>query len=112
LPDEARGRQLEDELAVHLLVEVEVECVERSADVAEGGLLEPLREQPVLSAQQFVADEDGQEVEVDELLGLRLDEPRLEDVGHAGKPQLFEGAAQFDGVHGVSPSVFWLMRSR
>jgi hypothetical protein len=49
---------------------------------------------------------------MDKLFSLRLDEVRLEDVGHAGEPQLFEGAAQFDRVHGVSPSVFWLMRSR
>jgi hypothetical protein len=106
LTDEARGREFEYELAIHLLVEVEVEAVEGSVDVAKAGLLEALREQPILPAQELVADEDGQEVEVHKLLGLRLDEARIEYVGHAGEPQLFECAAQFDGVHGRSPLVF------
>jgi hypothetical protein len=38
LHDEAGGGELEDERAVHLLVEIEVEGVERLARVAEGGV--------------------------------------------------------------------------
>jgi hypothetical protein len=40
LGDEAAGGEFEDEAAVELLVEVEIEGVERLADVAEAGLLE------------------------------------------------------------------------
>ena len=47
----------------------------------------------------------------DELLGLGLAQPRLEDVGHAGEAELPEGAIEFDEVHVGSP-VFWSMRSR
>jgi len=57
LRDEAAGRELEDEGAVHLLVEVELEGVERLADIAEAGLLEPALQEPVLTLQQLVLDE-------------------------------------------------------
>ena len=69
--DEARGRELEDELTVHLLVEVEVEAVEGLAVVAKAGLLDAAREQAILAAQQLVADERGEEVDVGLALGRR-----------------------------------------
>ncbi len=88
LVDEAGGGELEDELAVHLPVEVEVEGVERPTDVAKGRVLEATGEQTILSSHELVTDEGGEEVERDLLFGLRLEQPRLEDVGHAGEPQL------------------------
>ena len=48
LADEAAGGELEDEAAVHLLVEVEVEGIERLAAVAEARLLHAPVEQAVL----------------------------------------------------------------
>ena len=63
LGDEAGGGELEDERAVDLLVEGEVEAVERAVGVAEAGLLVAPGEQPVLAALEFVGDERGDEVE-------------------------------------------------
>ena len=77
--DEAAGGELEDERAVDLLVEVEVEGVERLVRVAEAGLLDAPREQAILPARQLVADERGEEVDRRQSLGLRLEEPRLEE---------------------------------
>src|SRR5690606_15891448 len=72
LGDEAAGRQLEDEAAVHLLVKVEVEGVERAAGVAEAGLLDAPFEEAVLAAHELVGDERRKEVDRRELLGLRV----------------------------------------
>ncbi len=48
LRDEARGRELEDERAVQLLVEVEVEGVERLGGIAKARLRAPAREEAIL----------------------------------------------------------------
>ena len=109
--DEARGGQLVDEGAVHLLVEVEIEAVERAVGVAEAGQLDAAGEEPVLAAQQLVGDERRDEVEGGHLVGLGLAQPRLEDVGHAGEAQLAQRVIEFDEVHVGSP-VFLSMRSR
>ena len=60
LRDEASGRELEDELAIHLLVEVEVEDVERLAVVAKRGVLDAATEQPILALNQLVLDDLNQ----------------------------------------------------
>ncbi|WNZ62690.1 hypothetical protein QEG98_02360 [Myxococcus sp. MxC21-1] len=101
---EAAGGQLEDEAAIHLLVEVEVEAVERLSRVAEGALLEAALDEAVASASQLVVDEGGEEVERSELLGLRLEDASLDGLGHAGQAQGGEGAGDFDEIHvSVSP---------
>ncbi len=113
LGDEAAGGELEDEAAVHLLVEVEVEGVEGLAAVAEAGLLDAAVEQPVLAAEELVLDERGEEVDGGQLLGLGLEQPGFEAGGHAGAAELAEGALQFDEVHvGISSWVFRAMTSR
>ncbi len=48
--DEAAGGELVDQGAIHLLVEVEIEGVERAVGVAEAGLLVPAGQEPVLAA--------------------------------------------------------------
>ena len=88
LGDEACGGELEDEGAVDLLVESEVETVERAVGVSESGLLVSPGEQPVLAALEFVGDERGEEVDRGHLLGLRLEQTGVENVGHAGEAQL------------------------
>jgi len=50
LGDEAAGGELEDEGAVPLLVEVEIEGVQGLAGIAEAGVLDPALEQPVLAS--------------------------------------------------------------
>ena len=52
--DEAAGGELEDEPAIHLLVEVEVEGVEGLAAVTEAGLRDAAGEEPILAAQELV----------------------------------------------------------
>ena len=111
LRDPACGRELEDEGAVHFLVEVE--GIEALVRVAEIGLLDPPLEEAILAADEFILDEAREEVEGDELLSLRLEQPRLEAGAHAGAAELAEGALQFDEVHvGISSWVFRAMTSR
>jgi len=113
LRDEAAGGEFEDEPAIHLLVELEVEGVERLADVPKAGLLEAAVEEPILTPEQLVADERGQEVDRGQRLGLRLEQARLEAGGHARAAELAEGALQFDEIHvGISSWVLWAMTSR
>ena len=99
LGDEARGRQLEDERAIHLLVEGEVEGVERALGVTEAGLLAPAFEKAILAALEFVAHKCGHEVDGWEVFGLSLSEPRFEDGGHAGEAELPERVIKFDEIH-------------
>jgi hypothetical protein len=113
LRDPARGRQLEDHGAVHLLVEIEVEGVEPFTDVAEAGLLDATFEEAILSADQFVLHKPREEIDRCEFLGLRLGEARLEPRGDARAAELSQRPLQFDDVHGVVTSwVFCAMTSR
>ena len=81
LCDEACGGELEDERAVDLLVEGEVEAVERAVGVPESGLLMPAGEEAVLAALELVGDERGEQVDGSHLLGLGLEQARFEDIG-------------------------------
>src|SRR6266536_1619018 len=113
LGDEVAGRELEDETAVHLFVEVEIEGVQPLVRVTEAGLLDAAGEQPVLAAQELIADESGEEVDRRQLSGLGFEQARLEGGGHAGAAELAKGALQFDEVHeGISSWVRRAMRSR
>ncbi len=111
LLDEAAGGQLVDERPIHLLVEIEVEAVERAIGIAEARLLGAPLEQPVLPAQELVTDERGDEVERGQAFRLRLAESGLQHAGHAREAELTERAIEFDKCHGVSP-VVRSMRSR
>ena len=113
LGDEAAGGELEDEAAIELPIEVEIEGVEGLADVTEAGLLEAAVEQPVLASKELVTDERGEEVDRGEVLGLRLEQPWLQAGGHAGAPELTQSALQFDEVHvEIASWVFCAMTSR
>ena len=111
LGDEAGGGELEDERAVDLLVEGEVEAVERAVGISEAGLLVAPGEQPVLAALEFVGDERGDQVERGHLLDLSLLQTRVEDVGHSGEAEFAERLVEFDEIHDGSP-VLRSMRSR
>ncbi len=63
LGDEARGGELENERAIHFLVEIEIKIVERAIGIAKPRQLVPALEQPVLSAVQFVGHERRHEVD-------------------------------------------------
>jgi hypothetical protein len=113
LGDEAAGGELEDEPAVELAIEVEIEGVEGLADVAEAGVLDAALEEPVLAPKELVADEGGEEIDRGHLVRLRLEQPGLQARGHAGAAELAQGTLQFDEIHrGISSWVFWAMTSR
>src|SRR5262249_2681162 len=112
LGDPARGRELEDEGAIHLLVELEVEGVEAFVEVAEAGLRQAPFEQAILPAEQLVLDEAREEVERDEGLGLSLEQACLKPGGHAAAAELAQGTLQFDHVHEEPSWVFRAMTSR
>src|SRR6266496_1717535 len=63
--------------AVHLFVEVEIEGVQPLVRVTEAGLLDAAGEQPVLAAQELIADESGEEVDRRQLSGLGFEQARL-----------------------------------
>jgi hypothetical protein len=110
LGDEPPGRELEDEPAIHLLVELEVKRIDCLAGIAKAGLLDPPVEETILSPEEFIADEPGEEVERRQALGLRLQQARLEAGGHAGAAEVAEGALKFEQVHEGAPSVSRAMR--
>ena len=88
-----------------------LDSADRALGIAEARELVAALEQPVLAPVEFVGDEGGDEIEGHHLLGLRLPEPRVQDGGHAGQPQLPERAIEFDEIHDGSP-VVRSMRSR
>ena len=99
LGDEARRRQFKDEAAIHLLVEVEVEGVERPTTVPKLGVLGSSFDQTILSANQFVLHQHRDEVDRRQLVALRLKDARLERRGHAREPELPKRAVYFYEVH-------------
>ena len=86
-------------MAVHLLVEGEVEAVEGLVGIAKLGLLEPAGEEAVGAAGEFVLEEEGEEVGVGAAIGLRLDEPCLEARGDAAEPEVAERVEEFRELH-------------
>jgi hypothetical protein len=81
LGDKVASGEFEDEAAVQLLVEVEIEGVQPLVRVAEARLLDAAGEQPVLAAQELVADEGGKEVDGRQPGGLGLEQAGLEGGG-------------------------------
>lgn len=75
-------------------------------------MLDATSKQAVLSTQQLIADERGQEVEMRLSLGGGALDADLEHVGHARQAQLAKRAVDFDEVHGVSPWLRRMTRSR
>ena len=100
--DEAPGRELEEQRAIHFLVEGEIEGVERAAGITEAGLHAAPFEEPILSALQFIGDEDRDQVERRETLGLRMPETGVQCIGHAGEAERAEGGIEFGEIHGVA----------
>src|SRR3974390_3111889 len=97
--DEGASGQIEDQAAVHLLVEVEVEVVEGLLRVAKLGLLFSSLQQPFAATCQFVGDQAGEEVDWGHGLGLGLAETGFEHGGDHAQPQLSESTIQLDEIH-------------
>ena len=82
------GGQIEDQAAIHLRVEIEVEVVERLVGIAEAGLFAPPFQEPVRAPRQLVGDERGEQVDRRHGFGLRLPQTRLQHGGHATETEL------------------------
>ena len=70
--DERASGQIEDQAAIHLLIESEVEVVEGLLGVAELGLLFPPLQQALATQGEFVGDQARQQVDGGERFGLGL----------------------------------------
>ena len=69
--DKTCGGEFVDQGAVHFLVEIEVEAVERPVRVAEASLFVSRLEEPILAALHLVGDKRRDEVKWRELFGPR-----------------------------------------
>jgi hypothetical protein len=97
--DEGAGGQIEDQAAIHLLVEGEVEVVEGLLGIAELGLLCPPLQQALAAPGQFVGDQTGKQVDGGERFGLGLAQTGLQHGGHSAQAKLFESTIEFDEIH-------------
>jgi hypothetical protein len=87
--DEVGRGQVEDEAAVHLLVEVEVEVIERLLWIAELGGLSATVQQTVTATIQFIGNEARDEINRRHALGLSLMKTCFQDGGDAAETKLF-----------------------
>jgi hypothetical protein len=111
--NEGSGGEIEDQTAVHLGIEAEVETIERLVRIAEAGVFAAPFEQAVRAPGEFVRDQRGKQVDGRHGFGLSLKQAGFEHVGHAAEAELAQRALEFDEVHsGVFSLVFPSMRSR
>src|SRR5580704_17608056 len=101
LPDEGAGGQIEDQAAIHLRVETEVEIIKSSLRVAEGGLLAPPLQQTIAAPRQFVRDQARDQIDGGHGFGLSLAQSCFEHGGHAAEPKLSQCTLQFNEVHSL-----------
>jgi|SRR5271155_1267258 len=78
LVDEGTGGQIEDQTAIHLGIEAEVEVVERPVGIAESGLFATTFQQPVGSARKLVRYQARDQVDGSHGFGLSLAETGFE----------------------------------
>ena len=97
--DKGAGGQIEDQAAIHLLVESEVEVVEGLLRVAELGLLFPPLQQALATQGEFVGDQAREQVDGGERFGLGLAQTGLQHGGHSAQAKLFESTIEFDQIH-------------
>src|ERR1700758_912358 len=103
--DEGASGEIEDETAIHLLVEVEVEVIEGLLGIAELGLLFSPLQQTLTTTGEFVREQAGDQVDRGERFALRLTQTGLQQSGHAAQTQVFESPREVDEVHGSSSLV-------
>jgi hypothetical protein len=96
---------------IHLLVKVEVEAVKGTVPFAKASGFETPLEQAIGADSELVGDETGNQIEMRELLGLRLAYPDLDSGGHSAEAELSESTVYFDEIHSGS-LVRWLMYER
>ena len=97
--DEGASGQVEDQAAIHLLVEGEVEVVEGLLGVAELRLFCPPLQQALATPGQFVGDQTGEQVDGGERFGLGLAQTGLQHGGHSAQAKLFKSTIEFNQIH-------------
>ena len=97
--DEGAGGEIEDQTAIHLLVESEVEVVEGLLGVAELGLLFPTLQEALATQGEFVGDQAREQIDGGERFGLGLAQTGLQHGGHSAQAKLFERTIEFDQIH-------------
>ena len=88
LGDEVRRGEVEDEAAIHLLVEVEVEVVECDLRITELRRFSPTLQQAVAATRKFIADQTGNKINRRHRFGLSLMQTSLNYGSDATKSQL------------------------
>ena len=104
MSDPVRGGQFEDQIAIHPGIELEVEVIQALVCIAELRLLVASLQQPLAAAGQFIGDQRGDQVDGRHVLRLRLQKAGFHHCGHAAQAQLYQGAIEFDQVHGLVSS--------
>src|SRR5713226_5474557 len=114
--DEGTCSQVEDQTAIHFLVEVEIEIIQRLLRVAKLRLLATSLQQPFAATSQFIRYQTGDQIDRCHPFGLGLAQTGLQHGSYAAEPQLFQGTVQLNQIHGCSSFslsfVLWLIRSR
>src|SRR5580704_5170856 len=85
LSDKGAGGQIENQTAVHLRVETEVEIIQSSLRVAEGRLFTPPLQQTVTAPGQLIGDQTRDQIDRSHGFGLSLAQPCFEYSGHAAE---------------------------
>ena len=88
LGDEGARGQVEDQTAIHLGIESEIEIVQRLLRVAEGGLLAPPLQQPLAATHELIGDQTRNQIDGGHGFGLSLAQARFQHGGHASESQL------------------------
>src|SRR4029434_365688 len=112
LADEGARGQVEDQAAIHLGIEVEVEVVKRLLRIAEGCLLAPSLQQAVAAPGQFVGDQARDQIDRCHGLGLRLVQTCFQHGGDAAQPHCRRACCSSMRFTVYSPLVLFSMRSR
>ena len=94
--DPGGSSQVEDQTAIHLWIELEVEVVELLVCVAELRLLVAPLQQPPAATGELVGDQDGDQVDGGHVLRLSLQKAGFHHCGHAAQAQLHQRAIQLD----------------
>jgi len=85
LGDEGTRGQVEDQTAIDLRVEIEIEIVQRLLRVAEGGLLAPPLQQALAASGEFIGDQTRDQIDGGHGFGLSLAQARFQHGGHASE---------------------------
>src|SRR5579871_626782 len=86
--DEGAGGEIEDEAAIHLGIEGEIEVVERLVDIAEARLFPAALQQAISAACEFVGNETREQINGGHGFGLCLPQPGFQHFGDATEPEL------------------------